>query len=251
MTDIAALAAALIAAHETGAPVAPPARAMARADILAVQAAVSAALGEVAGFKVGQVANAPPILAPIHARYVTADGAARVVRERLGIELEVGFEVIRPLPAGAPPPARPQDVFRPCVVLELVETRLTAEAAEAPDLKFMDNQINGGLVIGGRRADWDGADFGAVNARLTAGGATVIDGPATIPGGSALANLELLLRHLGDHCGGLQVGQCVITGSLCGLPWFPAGTEIHGWIEGLGSVSVSLAPPPDRASGRA
>jgi 2-keto-4-pentenoate hydratase len=50
----------------------------------------------------------------------------------------------------------------------------------------------------------------------------------------------LLLAHLGDHCGGLQVGQTVITGSLCGLPWFTPDAIVTGWIAGFGEVSINL-----------
>lgn len=239
MTEIATLTAALIGAHRTGSRIETAARGLSREDILSVQAAVSAALGPVAGFKVGAVPEGPPTLAPIAATYGVMDGGTRVVRDRLGIELEIGFELIAPLPSSALP-ARPADHFRPCAVLELVETRLAGAAADLPEMKFADLQINAGLVVGTRIDAWDGSDFGTRRARLGTGSETVLDGPATVPGGSALANLELLLANLGDHCGGLQVGQTVITGSLCGLPWFTPDADVTGWIEGLGEVSVRL-----------
>src|SRR6056297_3322388 len=56
-------------------------------------------------------------------------------------------------------------VFRPRVVLELVDTRLTG-AGHDPMLKLADMQINDGLVIGSTPNDWDGGDFGPVEARL-------------------------------------------------------------------------------------
>ncbi|WP_143093100.1 hydratase [Celeribacter neptunius] len=212
---------------------------MSRSDILDIQSEVMAPLGDVAGFKVGRQPDGPPILAPIPARYRVANHGSRAVRDRLGIELEVGFELLRPLPGGDLPEDI-QNYFRPCVVLELVGTRIEGVLAEDPDYKFADFQINAGLVKGNDLPGWDGSDFGTLNARLLANGAPVLDGETTVPGGSALANLALLVAHLGTHCGGLQVGQVVITGSICGLPYFGPGTEIEGEIEGLGRVTLSL-----------
>ncbi len=239
MTDCAGLAETLINAHLKASPVAPAVSTLSRAEILTVQSIVSTALGPVAGFKVSAVPEGPPILAPIQARYIVANCGTRAVPERLGIELEVGFELVEPLPS-ASLPARPEKYFRPCVVLELVETRLSGEAAERPDLKFADFQINAGLVVGDKLEDWDGSDFGTLPARLHSQSESVLDGEGRVPGGSALANLDLLLINLGDHCGGLQVGQIVITGSLCGLPWFTPGADVSGWVEGLGAVSVKV-----------
>ncbi|WP_417672420.1 hydratase [Pseudodonghicola sp.] len=226
-------------AHETGSRFVPTKRALSRSEILDIQSRVMAALGDVAGFKVGHQPDGPPIIAPIPARYRVANHGSRVVRDRLGIELEVGFELLRPLPGGHLPEDI-QNYLRPCVALELVDTRIEGALADDPDYKFADFQINAGLVKGDELSSWDGSDFGALNARLLANGATVLDGKTTVPGGSALANLGLLVAHLGTHCDGLQVGQIVITGSICGLPYFGPGTEITGEIEGLGRVALSL-----------
>lgn len=240
MTDHSDFIAALVRGHETGSRFVPNGGALSRPDILAIQSAVMRALGDVAGFKVGRAPEGSPILAPIPARYRVPNHGVRKVRDRLGIELEVGFELLRPLTAGD----LPEDVqhyFRPCVVLELVDSRIEGDLADDADYKFAAFQINAGLVKGDELAGWDGSDFGLLTARLVAGGEAVLDGEATVPGGSALANLGLLMAHLGDHCGGLRPGQIVITGSICGLPYFGPGTEVEGEIAGLGRVSISLA----------
>ncbi len=238
MTKLETFTQALIDAHRTGQRVTPDIPDMSRAEILSVQSTVSAALGPVAGFKVGETDDLP-IIAPIPAIYQIANGGSRTVQGLFGIELEVGFEVIR-VPTGPGLPETPQDYFRPHVVLELVDTRLAGPAAEDPLFKFADFQINSGVVIGPGLSDWDGSDFGTVSAQLMAGSSSELDGKATVPGGSALSNLNLFLTHVGDHCGGLKEGQIVITGSLCGLLWFEGGTEISGRIQGLGDVAISL-----------
>ncbi len=204
---------------------------------LAVQRAVQARIGKVSGFKVARRAEGPPVIAPIPAQKTFSSGAALPVRDRLGIELEIGFEVI-----ASPGPDPMQDaaqVFRPRLVLELVDTRLTG-AENDPLLKLADMQINDGLVLGPALQRWNGQDFSTLDARLTCGSQIVLSGAATVPGGSALTNLALLCTHLGNHCGGLQIGQTVITGSLSGLHYFPAATDVVGHINGFGSISCQL-----------
>ncbi|MBS1301417.1 hydratase [Loktanella sp. SALINAS62] len=232
--------AALVAAHRSGSRVLETGAVLSRAQIMSIQSGVSAALGPVAGFKVGADPDGgPPVIAPIQARYQERDGGVRQTTDPVGIELEIGFTLTRALPT-ASLPDRVQDYFRPCIVLELVGSRMTGENAARPDLKFADFQINAGMVNGPCVMHWDGADFGTLPARLASETQVVLDRPATVPGGSALANLALLVAHLGDYCGGLHVGQTVITGSLCGLPWFGPEAVVTGWIKGFGAVSINL-----------
>jgi len=206
-------------------------------DALAIQEAVQRQIGRVAAFKVASGPDGQTVIAPIPASRTYRDAARVPVRDSLGVELEIGFEVLAP-----PGPAPMSDlvrVFRPRVVLELVDTRLTG-AGHDPMLKLADMQINDGLVIGSTPNDWDGGDFGPVEARLVCGDRVVIDGNATVPGGSALANLALFCATVGSHCGGLRAGQVVITGSLSGLDYFPPGTDVTGSIVGLGAVRCRL-----------
>lgn len=208
-----------------------------REQALEIQRRIQAGLGAVGGFKVGAGPDCV-LLAPIAQALVVADGAAIPTRDRRGIELEIGFELLRPVEAGMMD--RPQDFFVPRLVLEVVDTRLS-DAAPSVMAKLADMQLNDGLVVGPALADWDGRDFGTVNGWLRAGETQVIDGAVNVPGGSALANLAMLVDAVGDHCGGLQPGQIVITGSVCGCPWFPAGTDIEGRIEGFGRVTCRFA----------
>lgn len=238
MSTINTLTAALLQARESGL----------RADAaglpvpsyeeaLEVQKRVQANLGPVAGFKVARRPEGPPVIAPIDAAKVVESGAGVAVRDMLGIELEIGFEVIET--PGADPVAEVARVFRPRIVLELVDSRLDGRDID-PLLKLADMQINDGLVLGPALTGWEGGDFGTVEARLACGDTRVVDGEVAVPGGSALANLGLLCAHVRDHCGGLQPGQVIITGSLSGLEYFPAGTDVDGRIAGFGRVSCRL-----------
>ena len=228
MTTTEIFSAALIEAHRTGARAdAADLPVPSHAEALEIQRRVQDSIGPVSGFKV----------AAIPAGRTVASGARIEVADQLGIELEIGFELIAPL--SGDPMERPQDHFRPRIVLELVDTRLTG-ADDAPMKKFADMQINAGLVVGPVLDGWDGSDFGQIPAFLRCGDVQVIAGPVTVPGGSALSNLKLFLDHVGDHCGGLQPGQIVITGSLSGIDYFPGGTEVRGSIEGFGEVTCHL-----------
>lgn len=237
---LAEFTAALIAAHDGGTRFDPTGRVPeTAAEAAVVHEAVVAAHGPAGGFKVfGDLARAP-LMAPLLARGIVGDGARVPVKDRMGVELEVGFEVLRAIPAGAGP-ADLADCLRPRAAIELVDTRLAGPLAEAPMLRLADNQLNAGVVLGAPLTDWQGSDFGTVSAHLTCGAQTVLDGAATVPGGSALTSVAALAAQIGRFCGGLVPGLIIITGSLCGLPYFGPGTEVRGRIDGLGTVSATL-----------
>ncbi|QEW19571.1 2-keto-4-pentenoate hydratase [Marinibacterium anthonyi] len=231
-------ATALIEAHRSGLRADGTALpAPTHAEALAIQSLVQAQLGPVGGFKGARRADGPDVIAPIGAARIRANGADVPVRDRMGIELEVGFEVLA-VP-DADPLRDPASWVRPCVLLELVDMRLDG-VSEDPMKKLADGIFNDGLVIGAKMEGWTGADFTTVTASLTCGDRQVIDGARQIPGGSALATLDMLWTLARSHCGGLREGQFLITGSLSGLEYFPAGTQVAGRIEGLGDVACSL-----------
>ena len=49
-----------------------------------------------------------------------------------------------------------------------------------------------------------------------------------------------LVRMAGDHCGGLQAGQIIITGSLHPLTYVEPGTQVAGRIDGFGDIAVTI-----------
>ena len=212
------------------------------AEALAVQAEVCAGLGAVAGFKVGLKPEGPPIMAPIMAARCLPSGARVAVADEMGVELEVGWKIVGPLPAPETEDleAALAQVVVPVPVIELVDTRLAGAAAADPLAKLADMQVNHGLIVGTPLEGWDGSDFGAVSGRMQAGDLVLLDGESSVPGGSALRTLATLYRHIGNHCGGLQAGQVVITGTLNPLTFVPGHREVAGRIEGLGAVSVTL-----------
>lgn len=214
------------------------------AEAYEIQSLVAQATGPVGGFKIARRPGQPQIMAPIFRKDVRPSSATfgRHEIDRIGIELEVGFLVRSPLPDPEDEAfaARARDCVSAVPVLEIVDTRLADLESASPLLRLADNQINGALVVGTPRDDWQGMPLETVNARLTLGAQTVLDGPSPVPGGDAFETFLHLARMVGSHCGGLRPGHVVITGSLNGLPFIERGTAVRGWIEGLGEVAADF-----------
>ncbi|MFW8635708.1 2-keto-4-pentenoate hydratase [Cribrihabitans pelagius] len=218
--------------------------ALSAADAYRVQEALAQRFGPVGGFKVACKPGQPVIMAPVYAADIRPSGHSFPTPEGepIGIELEIGFKILRPLPPPGTGDFRQR--LRDCVslvpVIEVVLTRLADAEAASPMLRLADNQLNGGLVAGPERADWQDLDLTQATATLDFGDTRVLDGTVPVPGGDAFDNFCKLAEMAGSHCGGLQPGQVAITGSLNGLPYIEAGTGVKGWIEGLGEVSVAF-----------
>jgi 2-keto-4-pentenoate hydratase len=239
-----ALAASILEAFATASRTSCDAAPVDANDAYAVQAGVAAVRRSVAGFKTARKPGQPQIMAPIMACDVVENDAtvASLFGGPLGIELELGLRIVAPLPD----PADPDFVkvlggcIEPLAVIELVDTRLNGPAAADPLTKLADAQINAGLVIGPMLRGWDGGPLTGTTARMMAGQDALLDGPATVPGGDARETLRALAAMIGGHCGGLQPGQIVITGSLHPLTYVAPGTAVDGWIDGCGGVSVRI-----------
>lgn len=243
---VQALAEALLRARRGDGPAVPTClgAGLSEEDSYQVQAAVTTALGPAGGWKVACKPGAPQIMAPILARDILPGGS----RIRLpgggpvGVELELGFRLTAALPSPRDPgfetAARAATEILP--VFEIVASRLEDPRGAPPTLKLADNQINGALVLGEALPDWAGLDTSCARARLEIDGETLLDGVGEVPGGDAFANFCALARMVGTHCGGLQPGQVVITGSLNGLPWRALPLTARGEIAQLGAVEINL-----------
>ena len=243
MNHLDAFADALIGAHQSGSRCAPDGPApKTHAEAYYIQARVSPALGPVAGFKAALKPGQEPIMSPIVPGSVFESGATVATGDVMGVELEVGWKIIAPLPDPSADDfeAKLCRSVLPVPVIELVNSRLLGPLAEDPIAKLADFQINHGLIIGTPIGDWDGHDIGNIEARMQAGDNIMLDGSADVPGGSALSTLKMLFAKIGTHCGGLQVGQTVITGSLHPLTYIDVSCEVRGQIDGLGAISVTL-----------
>lgn len=242
------LAARLLAVRQGAPAVAPQDLDGFPADLQAAyrtQTLVTEKLGPVGGFKTARKPGVEEqIAAPIYSRGIKTSPAefSRAEVDRIGIELEIGFRIDDALPDPSDPDfeALVRRRVSAVAVIEVCDTRMTDPDAATPLQKLADNQLNGGLVVGAPLKDWSGLDMASVNAKLVFGTETVLDGPAAVPAGDAFQTLLGLVRQLGDHCGGLQPGQYVITGSVNGLPYIRRGTPVYARIAGLGDLHVTF-----------
>jgi len=209
-----------------------------------VQSIVNKSYGPTGGFKVARKPGETVIMAPIYARDIMPSPATFDLRgeAEVGIELELGFKLLSPLPSLDNPEYDTR--LRECValvpVIEIVLSRLANLDQASPLLRLADNQLNGGLIVGPELHDWWGFDTTSVKANLRLGDNLVLDGVAAVPGGDAWENFRALAAMVGSHCGGLLPGHVAITGSLNGLPWVPAGTPVHAEICGLGDIDIEF-----------
>jgi 2-keto-4-pentenoate hydratase len=241
------IAQALIAARQGGPRLSPSFTGslnLTSEDAYNVQRRVANVLGPVGGFKFAQRPGQAAIMAPIYSADIHPSGATVPSDgDPVGIELEVGFRILAPLPALTDPDFfdKLHTCVTPLAAIELVQTRLQDDSSASPELRLADNQINGGLVIGSEVTEWKGGPLSPVSAQLDFDNQQVLNGEVKLPFGDAFDCLTRLVRMIGEHCGGLQPGQVVITGSLNGLPYLAPGAKIRGSICDIGEVAVDLA----------
>lgn len=247
MTQIAAIVDQLLAARRGG-PLLQPTEDLSGFDaVYAIQSGVMAQLGRVGGWKVGRWdAGSPLFYAPIRADLIRPAPDIRQPAEcRLrGAELEVGFRI------DAPPPSPRADDFlqalaayvTPMAVFEIVDSRLAEPKTASKLWHLADLQLNAGLVYGEPAAtSWQPDDFAHPHVQLTADGADLCAGPATLNTNTPFGMLADLVRSCGDHCGGVQPGQIVTTGSFTGLRFFARGARLTGRIGNLPAVAATFA----------
>ncbi|MDX6804777.1 fumarylacetoacetate hydrolase family protein [Terrihabitans rhizophilus] len=217
-------------------------RSLDEAGSYAVQARVCEAFGPARAFKTGRKsASAPVICAPI------LDGALRpsgsVFRSSefasCGIELEIGFRIELPLPPFDAPDfeAAVRASVTAVPVIEVVDGRIEGFETMSDLLKLADNQINAGLVWAEPITAED-PDLAEPEVDLRLNGVSVVSGRQRVPGGDAFSVFLAFANVIGEHCGGLQPGQIVTTGSLTGLIYVQPGTHVEGQIRGLGKVET-------------
>ena len=212
-------------------------------EAYAIQADVASGT-PVSGFKTARKANQKQTMAPIFSpdTYHSATATQIEFNDRIGIELEVGIKIVKSLPTLGSVDFEAEAIgcVIPFIAIELVKTRLCEENEDLELARLADNQINGGIVIGPHKPEWNGDTIGCVDASMAIGGRYLLNEAATVPGGSAMRSFANLARMIGTHCGGLRTGSFVITGSLHPLQYIDQSTSIHASIGGFGSIDVDL-----------
>lgn len=236
----------LLEARRSGVQAKPPFALTDRAQVYAIQDGVAAAVGPVAGWKVGaRTPTAEPNPAPLLAGALVKsparfDGRAM---HMIGVEIEISFHIVRDIAARSEPVGRDEalaavgDAF---VGMEVVDTRLADFKMADPEWLLADNQMNHALVIGDSVANWRSVDWPKLRVRLLADGKVEV----VQTGGLGAVDPVRLLAWMIDHAvrlrGGISKGQAITTGSWTGLRYYPPGTRARGEFAGLGAVEASF-----------
>lgn len=194
-------------------------------DSYAIQDATLAALKQpIAGWKVGfdkaGVLMRAPMMQPCV--YQTPVKLAAKARPRGGIEAEIAFRTIRPLPPRAAEYSHAEvaDAVEAFAAVELLGSRF-AEPAQASALdRLADFIINEGIVCAAPRRDWQSLDFLKLEVTLSVDGAEKARRVGSHPSGDPLKPAVALVNLLRTSAG-VAAGQIMMTGSWTGATQIP------------------------------
>jgi 2-keto-4-pentenoate hydratase len=239
----------LIAAHRSGQPIdrLPEAlRPVTVEEAYAIQEHVSAALGRVTAWKVGQGGPTGPInIAPIyadkvHGSGVTLDAAAL---HQPALEMEFAFRLGQDLP-DRPQPYSYDEVlaaiegFCPCI--EVLGSRFKDRSGLSSAENLADGSANGALVYAGPLALWRDLDFVTQRVELAIDGKIVQSAVGTHPAGDPVKLVVWTANHLMARTGGLKCGDVVTTGSLDGATPIGPGSSGVATYGAFGRVEVAF-----------
>ena len=213
-------------------------------EAYAVQERVMQLLKQSVGaWKVGGPLHGQPMFAPVFAKDVSTSPAKVSCGQSVGIECEIAFLLKSDLPPSATDYAKEEIIDAVGAVLPLIETvtsRLQAFETAPVFWKLADNQVNGGLVLGDHQCRIDPVFWRRADISLGVNGKTLKQVKGANPGGDSLELLRWLANAAGAHCGGLNAGQIVTTGSYTGIDMFDTGTSIQADFGPLGRIEIQL-----------
>ena len=124
--------------------------------------------------------------------------------------------------------------------LEIVDSRITGWDITIADM-IADNAGAGLYVLGTRPVPLAAVDLRRVEMRLTVNGEEAAAGTGAACLGNPLNSVVWLADAMCDHGTPLRAGECIMTGSLCGMRPIAPGDELSAEIDGLGVVSAKLS----------
>ena len=215
------------------------------AEGYAVQADVTAVLGEIGGWKVGAAGSeAPPSCAPLPAAGILPSGTAldASFSDRL-VEAEIAFKMAADLPPRETPYSRAEVIaaIGSChPVIEIVQWRIQGYATATNPVKLADSAGHGALIVGQAIADWQAIDFPALGVTQEIEGAAPQQRTGN-PAGDMIRLITWLADEGAVWAGGLKAGQMVTCGSWTGCLPAPAGAGVRVTFAGQKPVSVSFS----------
>lgn len=203
--------------------------------------ALNAAVGgwKVSFNKQGTITRAPIL------RSIMFSAPARVSASSasIGIESEIGFRVLRSLPARAEEYSRTEvaDAVEALPIFELLDSRYADPDAATPLERTADFANNGGLVHGPALGGWRSIDFKALDVVLTIDGKEVCRKAGSYPGGDPLAPAVVLVNTL-RRSDGIAVGQIITTGNWTGANLVgPSSLAVAQFGGGFAPVTCAFA----------
>ena len=122
--------------------------------------------------------------------------------------------------------------------LEIVDSRLAWDITNFD--MIADNAGSGLYVLGTRPVPLAAVDLRRVEMELTINGKPAATGNGAACLGNPLNSVLWLADALSLHGTPLRAGECIMTGSLCGMLPLNAGDELQAEIDTVGTVSALL-----------
>ncbi len=210
--------------------------------------------GPIAGYKIGltsekicQMCNAhEPISGVIYQSTVHRSPAALNLADfmHLGLEFELAVEMARDVPPDSGPldAESVRDYIAACMpAFELIDDR-NADFGDLDALSIMtDNSWCGGIVLGEARVDWRQLNLKTNPVAMYLNGEFVENGVTGDAMGHPFESVAWVAGLLAGQGKQLRAGMIVMTGSTLATRFPEAGEEYRYEVEGLGSVSATLA----------
>lgn len=245
LTDIHALADALIAARKDRAALVPSSLALPRhdQDAYRVQQTVMQKLGaEAVAWKVGAPnAETTPNCAPIFALHHA--GAPIRVEPSTGVEVEIAFKLAKGFEASRTKPTRAAveaDISSAHIAIEVCASRLKDQLKAPPLLQLADNGNNLGLIVSAATVDWRAIDPKTLVTHAVANGTTIAQTTAGHTTGDLVGLLTWLVGHCVTERGGIAAGSVVTTGSWMGIRWVDTPADVRAVFDGIGELVARL-----------
>jgi 2-keto-4-pentenoate hydratase len=219
------------------------------AEAYHLQGILTAALGEIGGWKVGApAADAVPVRSPMplwggYARS-GATLAATFSRWR-GVEAEIAFLLGADLPARELPYSREEVLAAIAGAHPAIE--ILESAFDDPDkvdrLSIIgDLQSNGGFAYGDSVPNWRELDLTREQATMIVDGVVRVEATGSNPGGTDLMRLVTwLVNDRREHHDGLKAGDWITTGSWTGKMLASPGSEVVARFSNFGEVQILFA----------
>lgn len=216
------------------------------ADGMMVQAAVADAMGFArAGWKVAIAEDGSPAAGLMQGPWLApGDTYEGAIGAEIRIEIELALRLAQDVPLRPGRPYSRAELLACCdkayVGIEIVESRLANWTGAPYALWLADTLGHGGYLLGPEVPMTTLDDLGGLGCFVALNGVTLYDQPAVHGNGDPVTPFIAWANRGSELLSGLEAGQIVTTGSLCGGVLSPGKGEIVTKIGSLAAISLTL-----------